>query len=684
MPVFSIKNLSVVFQSDSKEKFELSVPYLSISNKGLVSFIGKSGCGKSTLLNVLYGIEKPTSGSVFFRDKSISQMKDKSFSSFHSYNVSMVFQHYNLFPGMSSLDNVMLPLLIRGVKKKDAHDRAVFLFKKFSMEKLMEQNADTLSGGEKQRVAILRSLITSPKAILCDEPTGALDIENSHLVMKMFKEISKDIVVIMVSHNLKLVEEYSDRIIEMADGKIISDTTKNQTNKFYIIPKANKPTKDKWSHIFVKKKLKENFKRNIIASISSTFGFVAILLAIGFSNGSSSSRDKAALNNYGVGYAKASLKTFYDIENSPLKYEKSVRPDISLIDEKISIPSLKCDLNLDYAFSPYPSLMFEGENILNFEMQPIYDEEQDFQDVVINEEMLKLLDIKKEDAIGKELFISSETSFSVTTDDYSNPFIKDEFSYTLSFYIKDVVEEFAFLNSPKIYYSYLGVKDYLKGSVLTNISRHYSKVVSVYDFIDMADEDDIVSSYSTNLFITDKKDINSFFKYIEELKDSDDPFQITSTPYEIKVNYINFMNSFSNALFVFVIIAFIGVNFIAGMLSLSSFIESKKEAAILTCLGARNSSIMSIYLKENNILILLSYFIAVLLSIPIQLIINKIVKSFFGLENIISIPFLKYLNIPFLLPVGLLLVAVLISSIFVLVPLLFYRHISLSNELKDE
>ena len=686
MRLYSLDRLSLTYKtkSISQQDFKLSIPHLSINSKGILTIVGKSGSGKSTLLNILYGIEKPTEGSIKFLGKSLNKMSDKKFAQFHSHYASMVFQHYNLFSNLTALDNVALPLLIRGVKRKDALYKAKNLFKKFNLENIINQKADTLSGGEKQRVAILRSIITSPKVILCDEPTGALDTVNSKIVMDMFKEISRDITIIMVSHNLELVNAYADRIIKMVDGKIASDVTVNETRKVYEVPRKLKPSKDKWSNLFVKDRLKSNFKRNLVSFISSSFGFLAIFLAFGFMNGSTKSHEAAINSNYGVGYAKASMKSFYDIENSPLKYEKSIRPTLEDIDEKIDMPSLMCDLNLDYAFSPYPTMRYKEDTILNFEMSPIYDTNQRLEEVVINEEMLTLLNQKEEEVVGSEFIITNEATFSIASDDYNSPFIKDNISYSLNLKVVKVVKEFAFLNSPKVYYSYTGVRDFLKTQVLNNISKAEKKVTSIYDYIDQCDDDNIASSYSYNLFVTDKERINDFFNIIQTLKDKDDSFQISSTPYEIRQNYINFMSSFSNALFVFVIIAFVGVNFIIGMLSLSSFIEHKKEAAILTCLGARNNSIMSIYLKENNILILLSYLFAVGLSIPMQLLINKLVIKYFGLESIIQIPYLRYLNIPFLLPLGLFLIAAMISSLFVMIPLLFYRHLSLSMELKDE
>lgn len=686
MSLFIVKDLTLSFaQKGRDDKCVLNHINTRFPSRGIVSICGKSGSGKSTFLNVLFGIEKPTKGQIKYLNLSLYSQSKIHLSQIHNTHLSMVFQHYNLFSSFTALENVIMPLLIRGIKKDKAIKKAETLFKRFSLENIMNQKADTLSGGEKQRVAILRSLITSPKSILADEPTGALDKKNSKIVMDMFKEISKDILIIMVSHNLELVNKYSDRIITLKDGSIESDVLIHKIKDRHYPPISKIKQKDKWSSLFVRKKLKENLKRNIVSAISSAFGFLAILIAFGFSNGSKLSQENALKNNYSLGYAKASTKSYYEIPNSPLMYEKSVRPSIETIDEKVTgFNSIKCVPNLDYAFSPYPVGRFLNEEVINFEMVPLYDTSLSKDEVLINDEMAKLLSHNSSQLIGKKISISSEAIFSSPNDDYLNPFIKDIFSYSLSFEIKEVVNEFSFLNSPKIYYSLPFIVDFLKESTLINISRVKETRISVYDFIADADDDNVVSSYCYNIFVLDKNEIDSFFTLIEELNKSEDSFKIESIAYEIKNSYASFISSFSDALFVFVIIAFVGVNFIIGMLSLSSYIESKKEAAILTCLGAKTSSIISIYLNQNNILILSSYLIAIGLSFPASLLINKLVSISFGLENLISIPYLSYFNIPLLLPVSLLVIAVLISTLFTLVPLLFYKNISITNELRDE
>ena len=240
MSIFLLEKISKRFKTYQGDFYALKDISLSLSSTGLVSIVGKSGSGKSTLLNILLGIEKPSSGTLKFNNKSINKMSDRAFSRYHLNDVSMVFQHYNIFLELSAKENIMLPLLMLGEKKSKAEKKVEDLLNRFSLSYLKDQKAKKLSGGEKQRIAILRAIVTTPKVILCDEPTGALDSENSILIMEMLKELSKDILVVHVSHNKELVDKYSDRIITLKDGQVISDKSITQVDEKYSINKKYK------------------------------------------------------------------------------------------------------------------------------------------------------------------------------------------------------------------------------------------------------------------------------------------------------------------------------------------------------------------------------------------------------------------------------------------------------------
>ena len=166
MSIFILENISKSFPSHNGDFFALENVNLSFPSTGLISIVGKSGSGKSTLLNILLGIEKPTSGNLLFNGRNISKMKDKDFSKYHLKDVSMIFQHYNLFLELCAKENIILPLLMKGVSKSKAEKKADELLDRFNLKYLENQKIKLLSGGEKQRVAILRAIITTPKVLL--------------------------------------------------------------------------------------------------------------------------------------------------------------------------------------------------------------------------------------------------------------------------------------------------------------------------------------------------------------------------------------------------------------------------------------------------------------------------------------------------------------------------------------
>ena len=590
---------------------------------------------------------------------------------------------------------------MRKENKRKAIEKVKSLFDEFNLNYLINQKCKFLSGGEKQRVAILRSLITSPKAILCDEPTGALDYKNGLAIMELFKKISRNKLVVMVSHNFEFVNAYSDRIITFKDGQVISSTLINEVESNKERIKVDNNYSSSWTNLFLKLNFKRNLKKIILSLLSSTIGFAAIFLAFGFSNGSKVSQDSALTHNLAITYSTASITTYFEIENSPLSFKKETRPNEDIVDIYLDdFQDVIQKPNLSYLFSPYPNGEYLNEDISGFEMVPILDislsslgrnllvsgELSSFSldEVIVNEEFVRLLNINNDDALDEVVKISYSTTVSYKTGDSDNPFIKDAYSYNLSLKIRGVVKEFPFLNSPKIYYSYDCVYEELDNSFAENISEYLKTPTSFLSLIECADEDEPITSYSSLLFLTSLEEKDKYFSYIESLQKEEDEFQINSNVYEIQKSYSTFINSFSNALFIFVIIAFVGINLIIGMISLSSFIQNKKESAIMTCLGARNKSIMSIYLSENYLVCFIALISSTFLAIITQRILNNFIANKFSLENLIDIPFKSFYNIPFGLIIVLFVIACLFITLFTISPLLIYRHISLADELRDE
>ena len=184
-----------------------------------VSILGPSGCGKTTLLNIIGGLDRYTDGDLIIEGKSTKQFKDRDWDTYRNHSIGFVFQSYNLIPHQTALKNVELALSIGGVSRKERRERALKALADVGLSEQINKKPNQMSGGQCQRVAIARALVNNPEIILADEPTGALDSKTSVQVMDILKDISKDKLVIMVTHNPELANQYSSRIITMKDGE---------------------------------------------------------------------------------------------------------------------------------------------------------------------------------------------------------------------------------------------------------------------------------------------------------------------------------------------------------------------------------------------------------------------------------------------------------------------------------
>lgn len=198
---------------------------LTLNEKGFSSVIGQSGCGKSTLLNMLGALDKPTRGSLFFKDKNLSQMNDEELAAFRNKNIGFIFQFHHLLPEFTALENVLLPTWIETrVADRKKESRAKELLELVGLADRMNNLAPNLSGGQQQRVSIARALINNPNLVLADEPTGNLDSDSTDQVYELLRDINMKLGMsfLIVTHDRHIAEK-SDRVIEMSDGRIVND-----------------------------------------------------------------------------------------------------------------------------------------------------------------------------------------------------------------------------------------------------------------------------------------------------------------------------------------------------------------------------------------------------------------------------------------------------------------------------
>ncbi|MGN1067151.1 MAG: ABC transporter ATP-binding protein, partial [Candidatus Fimimonas sp.] len=222
--MLQLKNITKRYEAGEFSVDALKGVSLSFRTSEFVSILGPSGCGKTTMLNIVGGLDKYTSGDLVINGKSTKNFTDRDWDAYRNHSVGFVFQSYNLIPHQTILQNVELALALSGVKKAERVARAKEALDKVGLANMYNKRPSEMSGGQMQRVAIARAIVNNPDIILADEPTGALDTETSLQVMDILKEISKDRLVVMVTHNPELAEKYSTRIVRMLDGLLVDDS----------------------------------------------------------------------------------------------------------------------------------------------------------------------------------------------------------------------------------------------------------------------------------------------------------------------------------------------------------------------------------------------------------------------------------------------------------------------------
>ncbi len=227
--MLKLKNIVKEYPTGDTKVVALKGINIEFRKSEFVSILGHSGCGKTTLLNIIGGLDQYTSGDLIIEGKSTKDFKDGDWDSYRNHSVGFVFQNYNLIPHQSVLSNVELALTLSGVSKAERRGRAKSALEKVGLGDQLNKKPNQMSGGQMQRVAIARALVNNPEILLADEPTGALDTETSVQIMELLKEISEDKLVIMVTHNPELAEEYSTRIIRLVDGNLVDDTNPYET-----------------------------------------------------------------------------------------------------------------------------------------------------------------------------------------------------------------------------------------------------------------------------------------------------------------------------------------------------------------------------------------------------------------------------------------------------------------------
>lgn len=353
-----------------------------------VAILGQSGCGKTTLLNIIGGLDRYSDGDLIIEGKSTKSYTDRDWDTYRNHSVGFVFQSYNLIGHQTILKNVELALTISGVKKQERKQRALEALKTVGLEGMEKKKPNQLSGGQMQRVAIARSLVNNPEILLADEPTGALDSETSIQIMDLLKEVAKDRLVIMVTHNPDLAYAYANRIVKMSDGLLTDDSNPYKGESKEELAKALKAKEEIIAAKGKKKQTSMSFatatglsfsnllsklKRTILVSIAGSIGIIGVSAVLAVSQG---------VHNY-VGHMQDDMLSEYPLAIAERSVDlSSLMEGLSNWDKKEAIkfdPRTEVGLNsmIEYLMDKYNDIFSVKENDINKDLLAYLDQKID-------------------------------------------------------------------------------------------------------------------------------------------------------------------------------------------------------------------------------------------------------------------------------------------------------------------
>ena len=594
--MLELKNVSKKYDRDVLKKINLK-----FGNKGFICLVGESGSGKTTLLNIIGGLEQPDSGKVIFNGNNIKNI-DSSF--YCNQLVSFINQNYNLIDKYTVLENILLPIELRKIRSPCNVDN---ILKMLGIYSLKNKKVISLSGGEKQRVAIARCIVQNTRVILADEPTGALDSENAYSVMRILKNLSKQKLVIVVTHNIDLANSFADDIIKINDGKICSKLKVINKNKYFKI-KCNR--KIKLSFIKLVKYAIKNLNNKLLRNILTILAFTIGLLSLGI---------------------VLSIKTGFNKELDSLN--KS-------------------------SFFNYPLVISKNNYV------------DDFSNKVENKNGVN---VKKGSFITNEI---DDKLISLVNN------IDKKYINGITYY-RDIDYEFKSISyvNPSNNYFYLvsGRMPENKNEVLIMYDEEDSISDKLYNYLDVANNGLINNIFKVNdkeLIITGiVKSNNDYFKSLSGILYSNDLFDNQITDIYIYANNLNSKNKikdllkeyeiFDNAeevvnltkkmvdgislvLILFSVISLIVSMIMIFVISYISVMERNKDIGIYKSIGFRNKDIKNLFIVENLIIGMCSFYLTMIFILLVSNVINKFVYSYINFEHIMSLDILNIILLFFL------------------------------------
>ena len=594
--MLELKNVCKKYDREVLKKINLK-----FGNKGLICLVGESGSGKTTLLNIIGGLEQPDNGKVIFNGNNIKNID----SSFYSNQlVSFINQNYNLIDKYTVLENILLPIELRRIRSPCNVNK---ILKMLGIYSLKNKKVISLSGGEKQRVAIARCIVQNTRIILADEPTGALDSENAYSVMRILKNLSKQKLVIVVTHNRELANSFADDIIKINDGKICSKLKVINKNKYSKI-KCNRKIKLSFIKLvkYAIKNLNNKLLRNILTIIAFTIGLFSLGTVLSIKTGFNKELDmlnKSSFFNYPLVISK---NNYVDNFNSKVENKNGVNVKkesfiTNEIDDKLIGLVNNIDKNYVNGITYYRDIDYEFKSISYVNPSYNYFYLVSGRMPENKNEVMILYD--EEDSISDKLYNYLDVS--------NNGLINNVFKVD----DKELI---------------------ITGIVKSN--NDYFKSLSGILY-----SNDLFDNEITDIYIY-ANNLNSKNKIKDLLKD----YEIFDNAEEVVNLTKKMVDGIGLVLILFSVISLIVSMIMIFVISYISVMERNKDIGIYKSIGFRNKDIKNLFIVENLIIGMCSFYLTMIFILLVSNVINKFVYSYINLEHIMSLDILNIILLFFL------------------------------------
>lgn len=594
--MLKLKNVCKKYDREVLKKINLK-----FGNKGFICLVGESGSGKTTLLNIIGGLEQPDSGKVIFNGNNIKNID----SSFYSNQlVSFINQNYNLIDKYTVLENILLPIELRRIRSPCNVNK---ILKMLSIYSLKNKKVISLSGGEKQRVAIARCIVQNTRVILADEPTGALDSENAYSVMRILKNLSKQKLVIVVTHNIELANSFADDIIKINDGKIYSKLKVINKNIYSKI-KCNRKIKLSFIKLvkYAIKNLNNKLLRNILTILAFTIGLLSLGIVLSIKTGFNKELDslnKSSFFNYPLVISKNNYVDDFSnkVENkNGVNVKKSSFVTNEIDDKLISLVN-NIDKKYVNGITYYRDIDYEFKSISYVNPSNNYFYLVSGRMPENKNEVLILYD--EEDSISDKLYNYLDVS--------NNGLINNVFK----------------VNDKELI---------ITGIVKSN--NDYFKSLSGILY-----SNDLFDNEITDIYIY-ANNLNSKNKIKDLLKD----YEIFDNAEEVVNLTKKMVDGISLVLILFSVISLIVSMIMIFVISYISVMERNKDIGIYKSIGFRNKDIKNLFIVENLIIGMCSFYLTMIFILLVSNVINKFVYSYINFEHIMSLDILNIILLFFL------------------------------------